>query len=182
MKWLKGLNYDSSRKILNNRIEKIITKSKVNYSFDIQIIHVKILFSLVFGLISGIFICSIERNSYFDNFYCNVSNFSQISLSHSSQSFNSENQEKGELKLEYISKIKSILNSIIIILFLNPLLDNFIGMLNINTYIKKLIIIFFALTIEFMLGFYVLWYTYFMFSVQNYQDIIKFVKIQIVNY
>ena len=48
--------------------------------------------------------------------------------------------------------------------------------ININTFLQKLIIIFFALFIDFVLGFYVLWYAYFMFSVQNYQDIMKFVK------
>ena len=41
---------------------------------------------------------------------------------------------------------------------------------------KKLIIIFFFLIIEFILGFYIIWYAYFMFSVQNYQEIMRFVK------
>ena len=171
-----NLNYDSTREILNNRIEMILTQAKVNYSFEVETKHIKILFSFIFGLISGIFLRSVERGAYFDNFYCNVSNSSKLSLSHSSQSYNSENQEKGELKLEYISKIKSILNLIIIILLLDPLFDNFLEMINVNTYIKKLIIIFISLVIEFLLGFYIIWYAYFMFSVQNYQDIMKFVK------
>ena len=171
-----NLNYDSTREIINSRIEMIIAQSKVNFSFDVETKHIKILFSLIFGLISAIFLRSVERGAYFDNFYCNVCNSSQLSLSQSYQSYNSENQEKSDLKLEYISKIKSVLNLLVTILLLDPLLDNFVEMININTYIKKLIIIFFALAIEFMFGFYVLWYAYFMFSVQNYQDIMKFVK------
>ena len=103
----------------------------------------------------------IERGAYFDNFFCNVSNSSQFSLSHSSNTYSSENQEKNDVKLEYISKIKSIANLFILILLLDPLLDNFLEVINVNTYVKKLILIFIALFIDFISGFYILWYAYF---------------------
>ena len=170
------LNYDSSLEVINKRIDLISTQSKINFSFNIEKIHIKIFFSFLFGLISGIVLRAIERGAYFDNFFCNVSNSFQLSITKSSQSYSSEEQEKNEIKIEYISKIKSISNLIIIALLLEPLLDNFLEIININTYIKKLIIIFFILVIDFILGFYILWYAYFMFCVQNYQEIIRFVK------
>ena len=170
------LNYDASCDIINKRIDSILTQSHANFDFNIGKLHIKIFFSFIFALISGIFLRAIERGAYFDNFFCNVSNSSQFSLSHSSNTYSSENQEKNDVKLEYISKIKSIANLFILILLLDPLLDNFLEVINVNTYIKKLILIFIALFIDFILGFYILWYAYFMFSVQNYQDIMKFVK------
>ena len=173
---LFNLNYDTSCDIINKRIDLILTQSNANFDFHLEKLHIKIFFSFIFALISGIFLRSIERGAYFDNFFCNVSNSSQFSLSHSSNTYSSENQEKNDVKLEYISKIKSIANLFILVLLLDPLLDNFLEIINVNTYIKKLILIFIALIIDFILGFYILWYAYFMFSVQNYQDIMKFVK------
>jgi hypothetical protein len=173
---LFNLNYDSALEIINNRIDLISTQSKININFNIEKIHIKIFFSFLFALISGIFLRATERGAYFDNFFCNVSNSFQLSITKSPHSYSSENQEQSEVKIEYISKIKSISNLIIIALLLEPLLDNFLEIIKINTYVKKLILIFFCLVVDFILGFYILWYAYFMFSVQNYQDIIKFVK------
>ena len=77
--------------------------------------------------------------------------------------------------MKYISKIKSIVNILIIAIILNPIFDNFLEVININSEIKKIIIIFILLNIDFILGFFILWYAYFMFSVENYQEILKFV-------
>ena len=173
---LFNLNYDSALEIINNRINLISTQSKININFNIEKIYIKIFFSFLFALISGIFLRATERGAYFDNFFCNVSNSFHLSIAKSPHSYSSENQEQSEVKIEYISKIKSISNLIIIALLLEPLLDNFLEIININTYVKKLILIFFCLVADFILGFYILWYAYFMFSVQNYQEIIKFVK------
>ena len=173
---LFNLNYDSALEIINNRINLISTQSKININFNIEKIYIKIFFSFLFALISGIFLRATERGAYFDNFFCNVSNSFHLSITKSPHSYSSENQEQSEVKIEYISKIKSISNLIIIALLLEPLLDNFLEIININTYVKKLILIFFCLVVDFILGFYILWYAYFMFSVQNYQEIIKFVK------
>ena len=173
---LFNLNYDSALEIINNRITLISTQSKININFNIEKIYIKIFFSFLFALISGIFLRATERGAYFDNFFCNVSNSFHLSIAKSPHSYSSENQEQSEVKIEYISKIKSISNLIIIALLLEPLLDNFLEIININTYVKKLILIFFCLVADFILGFYILWYAYFMFSVQNYQEIIKFVK------
>ena len=175
---LFNLNYDAAIDIINNRIDLILTQSKVNYNFNVEKIHIKLLFSFIFGLISGIFLRSIERGAYFDNFFCNVSNSSQFSISQTkhSSSYSSENEESKEIKIEYIAKVKSISNLIILVILMEPLLDNFLEVININNLLKKLLIIFIALLVEFVLGFYILWYAYFMFSVQNYQKIMEFVK------
>jgi hypothetical protein len=175
---LFNLNYDEAIDIINNRIDLILTQSKVNYNFNVEKIHVKILFSFIFGLTSGIFLRATERGAYFDNFFCNVSNSAQLSMSQQTSpgSFSSENEEKNEIKIEYIAKIKSISNLIILVILFEPLLDNFLEVIYINNYLKKIIIIFGALFIDFVLGFYILWYAYFMFSVQNYQKIMEFVK------
>ena len=172
---LLNLNYESAIDIINNRIDLISTQSHANFSFNLEKKHVKILFSVIFGLISGIFLRAAERGAYFDNFFCNVSNSSGLTLSHQHPN-STENEDKGDIKLEYISKIKSISNLLILIIILEPYLDGFLEIIKINTILKKIIIIFFALCIDFVLGFYILWYAYFMFSVQNYQDIMKFVK------
>ena len=173
---LFNLNYDSSLDIINNRIDLVLTQSKVDYRFSLEKIHIKIFFSFLFGLFSGIFLRAAERGAYFDNFFCNVSLSSQLSLSQSSNNYSSENQEKSEVKLEYISKVKSICNLFIITILLEPLLDNFLEIVNINTYMNKLILLFVPLFVNFILGFYIIWYAYFMFAVQNYQNIMKFVK------
>ena len=172
---LFNLNYETAKDIINNRIDLISTQSHVNFSYNIEKKHVKILFSFIFGLISGIFLRSAERGAYFDNFFCNVSKSSGLTLSQTYQ-HSTENEDKPSVKLEYISKIRSISNLLILIILFEPYLDHFLEIININTFLQKLIIIFFALFIDFVLGFYVLWYAYFMFSVQNYQDIMKFVK------
>ena len=154
----------------------VLTQSKVDYRFSLEKIHIKIFFSFLFGLFSGIFLRATERGAYFDNFFCNVSLSSQLSLSQSSNNYSSENQEKSEVKLEYISKVKSICNLFIITILLEPLLDNFLEIVHINTYMNKLILLFVPLFVNFILGFYIIWYAYFMFAVQNYQNIMKFVK------
>lgn len=173
---LFNLNYDAACQIINNRINLILTQSNANFNFDVEIIHVKILFSFIFGLISGIFLRATERGAYFDNFFCNVSNTSQLSQSNSPSALYENQQEKSEIKLEYMSKIKSIINLMVIALIFEPLLDNFLEIVNLSNYILKLIIIFVALVIEFVFGFYIIWYAYYMYSVQNYQEIMKFVK------
>jgi hypothetical protein len=173
---LFNLNYDAACQIINNRINLILTQSNANFNFDVEIIHVKILFSFIFGLISGIFLRATERGAYFDNFFCNVSNTSQLSQSNSPSALYENQQEKSEIKLEYMSKIKSIINLMVIALIFEPLLDNFLEIVNLSNYIIKLIVIFVALVIEFVFGFYIIWYAYYMYSVQNYQEIMKFVK------
>ena len=172
---LFNLNYDAACEVINNRVDLILTQSNANFSFNVEKIHLKIFFSFLFALISGIFLRATERGAYFDNFFCNVSHTSQLTISNTS-SYNSEKNDNTEVKLEYIAKIKSLSNLIVLVLIFEPLLDNFLEIVNINTIIKKLLIIFIALIVDFILGFYIIWYAYFMFSVQNYQDIMKFVK------
>ena len=173
---LFNLNYDAACQIINNRINLILTQSNANFNFDVEIVHVKILFSFIYGLISGIFLRATERGAYFDNFFCNVSNTSQLSQSNSPSALYGNQEEKSEIKLEYMSKIKSIINLIVLALIFEPLLDNFLEIVNLSNYITKLIIIFVASVIEFWIGFYIIWYAYYMYSVQNYQEIMKFVK------
>ena len=176
---LFNLNYESAIKITNNRIDAILAQAQANFNIDIDKFHIKIFFSILFALIASIFLRCSERGAYFDNFFCNISKTSQLNLSNLSTitSYNSENpNSNNNTKLEYISKIKSILNIIIVTIIMNPLLDNFLEVININTGLKKLIIIFILLNIDFICGFFILWYAYFMFSVQNYQEIMKFVK------
>ena len=60
-------------------------------------------------------------------------------------------------------------------ILLSPLLDNFLEIINMNTPMKKLTLIFLLLNIDFISGFFILWYSYFVFGVQNYQEILKFV-------
>ena len=172
-----NLNYESSCKIINDRIDIILTKSKSNFTIEITKYHMKIFFSILFGLISSIFLRSSERGAYFDNFFCNVSKTSQLNQSNqgNKQPYNTESTSTKEIYLEYISKIKSIVNILIIAIILNPVFDNFLEMIYINSGMKKIIIIFILLNIDFILGFFILWYAYFMFSVENYQEILKFV-------
>ena len=172
-----NLNYESSCKIINDRIDIILTKSKSNYTIEITKYHMKIFFSILFGLISSIFLRSSERGAYFDNFFCNVSKTSQLNQSNqgNKQPYNTEYTSTKEIYLEYISKIKSIVNILIIAIILNPVFDNFLEVININSGMKKIIIIFILLNIDFIFGFFILWYAYFMFSVENYQEILNFV-------
>ena len=154
-------------------------KANANFDIDIKIIHIKIFFLILFALISSIFLRCSQRGAYFDNFFCNFSKTSQFSIvnnPHTNSSYNSEKSENKELNLEYISKIKSIANIIILAVIFNPLLDNFLEIFYIKSEIQKYIIIFVLLTIDFVLGFFILWYAYFMFMVQNYQEIMKFAK------
>ena len=176
---LFNLNYESSRNIINNRIDLILEKANANFDVDVKIIHIKVFFSILFALISSVFLRCSQRGAYFDNFFCNVSKSSQLSIvnnPHSSSSYDSEKSEKSELNLEYIPKIKSIANIIILAIIFNPILDNFLEVLYINSCVKKVFIIFILLTIDFILGFFILWYSYFMFMVQNYQEIMKFAR------
>ena len=176
---LFNLNYESSRNIINNRIDLILSKANANFDIDIREIHIKIFYSFLFALISGIFLRSSQRGAYFDNFFCNVSKTSQLNFSYNPQSNSSYNSEKSENKierLEYISKIKSIAIIIVLANILNPLLDNFLEVMNVFSGIKKLGIIFILLSLDYFFGFFIFWFAYFMFSVQNYQEIMKFVK------
>jgi len=174
---LFNLNYESACKIINDRIDIILTKSKSNYTIELTKYHMKIFFSIIFSLISSIFLRSSERGAYFDNFFCNVSKTSQFNQNSQGykQAYNTEYTSTKEIYLEYISKIKSIVNILIIAIILNPIFDNFLEVINLNSEIKKIIIIFILLNIDFILGFFILWYAYFMFSVENYQEILKFV-------
>ena len=173
-----NLNYDSSCNIINNRIDLILTKSNANFSIDITKFHVKIFFSILFGLITGILLKTVQRGAYFDNLFCNISNTSTKLNSPniiSATNYNSENKDSNnEFIIENISKIKSISNLIILIILINPLLDNFLEVININNITKKLIIIFILIIIDFISGFFIFWNSYFVFSVQNYQEIMKF--------
>ena len=65
---LFNLNYNSAIDIINNRIDLISTQSKITFSFNVEKIHIKIFFSFLFGLISGIFLRATQRGAYFDNF------------------------------------------------------------------------------------------------------------------
>ena len=173
---LFNLNYDSACTIFNNRVDLILSQAKADFSFNIEKKHMKIIFSIIFGLISGIFLRATERGAYFDNFFCNFYKPFDSSLANL-RSYQSEgDQKKNHSALEYIAKIKSITNLIITVIFLEPLLDHFLEVININALLNKIIIIFLALLTDFILGFYILWYAYFIFSVQNYQEIMKFVK------
>ncbi len=176
---LFNLNYESSRNIINNRIDLILEKANANFDVDVKIIHIKVFFSILFALISSVFLRCSQRGAYFDNFFCNFSKSTQLSIvnnPHSSSSYDSQKSEKSELNLEYIPKIKSIANIIILAIIFNPILDNFLEVLYINSCLKKVFIIFILLTIDFILGFFILWYSYFMFMVQNYQEIMKFAR------
>lgn len=176
---LFNLNYESSINIINNRIDLILAQANAHFDIDIRKIHIKIFYSFLFALISGIFLRSSQRGAYFDNFFCNVSKTSQFNFSVNPQSNSSYNSEKSENKverLEYISKIQSIAITLVLAIIFNPLLDNFLEVIDVFSGVKKLVIIFILLCLDFILGFFILWYAYFMFSVQNYQEIMKFVK------
>ena len=168
------LNYESACKIVNKRIDLILTQAKTNINIDISKKHLKIFFSILFALISSIFLRCSQRGAYFDNFFCNVSKTSQFTVSNN-HSYNSERAYHKEMKVEYIPKIKSIIYIIIIAILLNPLLDNFLEIININNDNKKFVIIFTLLNIDFISGLFDMWYAYFMFSVENYKEIMKFV-------
>ena len=174
---LFNINYESACKIVNERIDLILTQAKANFDVDITKQHMKIFFSIIFGLISSIFLRSSERGAYFDNFFCNVSKTSQLSQSNqnAAQLYNSEYNSTKEIYLEYVSKIKSVANVLIVAIILNPIFDNFLEVININSGNKKILIIFILLNIDFICGFFILWYAYFMYSVENYQEILKFV-------
>ena len=173
---LFNLNYESACKIVNNRIDLILTHAKSNFTLEITKNHMKIFFSILFGLISSIFLRSSERGAYFDNFFCNLSKTSQLNQNNqgNKQPYNTEYLSTKDIYLEYISKIKSIVNILIIAIILNPVFDNFLEVININSGIKKIIIILILLNIDFIFGFFILWYAYFMYSVENYQEILKF--------
>ena len=181
---LFNLNYQSSIDIVTNRIDLILSKSNATFSIDIKKIHIKIFFSILFSLISSIFLLSCQRAAYFDNFFCNVSNTPQTNIynPYHPNSYNSENSENKESKLDYIAKIKSIANITIFAILLNPLLDNFLEVINLNNEVNKLLVILLLSNIDFISGFFILWYAYFMFCVQNYQEIIKFVRKPIQQY
>ena len=178
-----NLNYESSTNIINNRIDLILSQANAHFDIDIQKIHVKIFYSFLFALISSIFLRCSQRGAYFDNFFCNVSKTSQFNtFNNNPKNFNTEKSENKISRLEYISKIKSISNIIILAIIINPLLDNFLEVMKIDTGIKKFGIIFGLLIVDFISGFFILWFAYFMFSVQNYQEIIKFVTKPIQQY
>ena len=172
-----NLNYESACSIANNRIDLILTQAKVNYNFEITKFHMKIFFSILFGLISSIFLRCSQRGAYFDNFFCKLSKTtSQLNKTNqmTNISYNSEKSSYNEVYLEYLAKIKSISNVIIIAILLNPMFDNFLEVIYINSGIKKIVIIIILLNIDFILGFFILWYAYFMFGAMNYEDILKF--------
>ena len=174
---LFNLNYESSQKIINNRIHLILSQANAHFDIDIQKMHIKIFYSLLFALISSIFLRCSQREAYFDNLFCNFSNTPKFNMpSNNLTNYNSEKSDGRIAHLEYFSKIKSILNTLVLLIILNPLLDNFLEVMRIDTEIKKLVIIFLLLFTDFIFGFYIIWFAYFMFSVQNYQEIMKFVK------
>lgn len=172
-----NLNYESSCNIINNRIDIILTKSNANFNIDINKLHVKILFSILFGLMTAILYKSVKRGAYFDNLFCKISNESNtlnIPKVGADSKNNSQVSEQKGIMMENISKFKSIANLIISIILINPLLDNFLELVNINNNIKKLVAIFILIIIDFISGFFIFRNSYFIFSVQNYQEILKF--------
>ena len=97
---LFNLNYESSRNIINNRIDLILEKANANFDVDVKIIHIKVFFSILFALISSVFLRCSQRGAYFDNFFCNFSKSTQLSIvnnPHSSSSYDSQKSEKSEL-------------------------------------------------------------------------------------
>jgi len=120
--------------IINNIINLILTQSNEIFNFDVEKIYVKILFSIIFGLISAIFLRAIERGAYLDNIFCNISNTSQLSQSNSPSVLYENQKEKGEIKLEFMSKIKSIINLMVLTLIFEPLLYNFFEIVNLNNF------------------------------------------------
>jgi hypothetical protein len=127
------INYESACDVLNERLELILNKANVKSNFVIDSIYVKIFYSFIFGLISGIFLRSSQRAAYFDNFFCNLPYSSQVT---NAQSYSTENGQKIEKSTEYIFKIKSIINLSSLILLIEPLLDNFLEIINFHNIIK----------------------------------------------
>ena len=101
---LFNLNYDSFKNIINYKMKLIGSQ------FYISKIHIKIFFSIFFGLNSGIFLRTVQRGAYFDNLFCNFSNSTNSPLLGPLKHDSSEKKEKSRIKLEYMIKIKSLIN------------------------------------------------------------------------
>lgn len=179
---LFNINYNSLSEILFNRINIIITRLKLDENlFLVNLFSskkfLKFFISFNFGLICGLFFRSTQRSAYFDYFFCNLSNVTN----NNNNNIRSQNQrEDGEIKsnnyMEFLVKIKSIINLFILFIFFEPYLDNFLEIIGIKNNLMKIFLEGFLLLIEFCFGFYFIWYSYLMFSVQNYQEILHFVR------
>lgn len=167
---LFNLNYDSFKNIINYKMKLIGSQ------FYISKIHIKIFFSIFFGLNSGIFLRAVQRGAYFDNLFCNFSNSTNSPLLGPLKHDSSEKKEKSRIKLEYMIKIKSLINLFISTILLDPLFDNYLEIVGINTFKKKLLLNFICLVFDFTLGFYLIWYIYFIYTIQNYQKYLEFIK------
>lgn len=167
---LFNLNYIVFENIINNKIKSITSQIYFNTN------HIKIFFSIIFGLNSGIFLRAIQRGAYFDNFFCNILNPENSPLLRPIKTNTSQKEEKNGIKLQYIVKIKSIINLFFSTLILEPLFDNYLEIVIINTFKKKLILIFVCLVIDVILGVYIIWYIYFIYTIQNYQKYLEFIK------
>lgn len=166
------LNYESVIKIIQERIDIILSKTTSNIDFNIQKIHIKIFFSFIFGLFSAVVFRMSQIEEYFFTVFCSFSNSIN---SHNEFHPQEKDHDKKNNKLEYFAKIKSIINLIIILLLLEPSLDNFLQVVNLNKIYIKLILIYILLGIEFVLGFFILWHAYLILCAQNYQEIMRFV-------
>ena len=167
---LFNLNYQIFENFINNKIKVIISLVYVNKN------HLKIFFSIIFGLNSAIFLRAVQRGAYFDNFFCNILNSENSPLLRPIKPVSFQKDGKTGIKLEYIIKIKSIINLFCSILLLEPLFDNYLEIFNINTFKKKLILNFICLVIDFILGVYIIWYIYFIYTIQNYKKYLEFIK------
>jgi len=160
-----SLNYSNTIEILNDRINSILSHSNISFvTYDefkyINKLNLKIFYSLIFSLYFSIFFKSNSRMSYFDHFLLLAC-------------------EKAELpdnivrfKLEYVIKLRSIINIFLIFCLIDPLLKNPLNLSN-----KILIsIIFILMFIEMLCGKYILWYSAFMFNVNNYSNCVNFAK------
>lgn len=168
---LLGINYVKTVEIVNNRVNLIIEQIKVNFNMMISediisIFHVKVYFALTFACVLALLFRAAMRNAYFDHFLLMTSEKEKDKSLHG---FNFQ-------KLAFSVKAKAILNILLIFLLIDPLFKNiFIGEEN----TKKNSLIYFSILLicficEFSFGFYLLWYSAFLFHVQNYAEIIKF--------
>lgn len=166
---LLGINYEKTVEIVNDRVNLIVDQIKVNFNMIISdnlitIFHVKVYFALTFAVVLAVLFRAAMRNAYFDHFL--------LITSEKDKSLHGFNFQK----LAFSVKAKAILNILLLFLLIDPLFKNiFIGEEN----TKRNSLIYFSILLicficEFVFGLYLLWYSSFLFHVQNYAEVIKF--------
>lgn len=168
---LLNINYSSTNEIINNRINSLVHQIKVELNNNnnvitasntniCNILYIKILFAIVFGVFVGVLYQPCIQLCKFD-----YSLLSKYETQDNTYGFNLN-------KIGVVIKIKNILNMLIMFILLEPLFKTLLPNITIN---KKIyfIILLITLCIEFICNVYAYWYYSFVYSMCVYGEIMK---------